>query len=79
MRPVNSNYSNMATHSKKTFSFSDSIAKPIHMNEFNHDFRGGQAFKQSFPGVTASKLKHYVKPWLIEDKPDRVSWYKQYY
>ena len=38
MRPINSYYSDMATHSKKTFIFSDSITKPMNMNECNQYF-----------------------------------------
>ena len=42
------------------------------MNEFNNCFPAGDAFKQSFPGVTASKLRSYMKLWLIEEEPENV-------
>ena len=42
------------------------------MNEFNNRYPAGDAFKQSFPGVTASKLTCYMKPWLIEEEPENV-------
>ena len=50
--------------------FSDSICKPIDMVEFSKHCKHKTTIKRSFPGATASQLKHYVKPTLIEDSPD---------
>ena len=71
-RSANVNYAKIRSRRNKTFIFSDSIAKRINMNEFNNRFPAGDAFKQSFSGVTASKLRCCMKPWLIEEEPENV-------
>ena len=68
--PGNSTYSDMTKRGKKVCIFGDSLVKRIDMVEFEKLFKKGPAIKRSYPGATASQLKFYVEPTLIEDKPD---------
>ena len=78
----NVNYAKIPSRRNRTFIFSDSIAKRINMNEFNNRFPAGDAFKQSFPGVTASKLRCYMKTVVNQRRTRKCNYssgYKQYY
>ena len=66
----NSTYADISKQGKKVCIFSDSICKPIDMVEFSYYCKHKSAIKRSFPGATASQLKHFVKPTLIENTPD---------
>ena len=48
---------------------SDSIYKPINMNEFNRVLKKGSAIKRLYPGATSSRVKFYVGATLEEDRP----------
>ena len=54
--------------------FSDSIAKPIQMREFNNHIEDnvGVVKLAAFPGATAKLLNHYVLPTLQDTSPETV-------
>ena len=52
--------------------FGDSLLQPINMKEFNYYLYNKQATRVSFPGSTAAKLCHYMKPTIKGELPDTV-------
>ena len=70
--PGNSSYAHMVTRGEKVCILSDSLCKPIDMNEFNRVLKKGYAIKRFYPGATASQIKFYVDATLEEDRPDSV-------
>ena len=49
------------------------LQKPLtDMVKFNNEFSDITALKRVFPGATASKINHFVKASLAEDKPKTI-------
>ena len=42
------------------------------MKEFNSKLKDKNAIKECYPGATASKTAHNIKPTLEEEQPDIV-------
>ena len=66
--PGNSSFNGMLTRGEKVCILSDSLCKPIDINEF----KKGNAIKRYYPGATAIRIKFYVDATLEEDRPDSV-------
>ena len=60
----------MTKQGKKLVIFSDSIAKRIDMVEFGKACHYKHPIKRSFGGATASDLKYYVQPTILDKNPD---------
>ena len=57
---------------KKACIISDSICKPINMIKFGKLSRYPNNIKRAFPGITATHLKHLIKPIVLEDNPTTI-------
>ena len=62
--------SNKGKDIKTVCIFSDLICKPIDMVEFSKHCKHNTTLKRAFPGATASQLKHFLKPTLIDNSPN---------
>ena len=70
--PGNSSYADLTTSGKKVCMFGASILQRINIKEFNKELKDKTAIKECYPGATASKTAHHMKPTLDEEKPDIV-------
>ena len=70
--PGNSDYASIIKNDRKFLVVGDSHIKRIRRNDFNKEFKNGEAIFRSFSGANTKQLDHYILPLLVDDKPDAV-------
>ena len=70
--PGQRSYSSVTEYGRKICVIGDSHLNRIKKKSFNNSLSNGKVYLNVFRGSTINRIKHFVQPTLVEDKPDAI-------